>query len=254
MDYQWFFAEKNGTQSGPHTLADLRDRLANRAIDMTTQVWREGLANWVPLGSVANELGLATAGPPMPPPLAGGSMPPPPSSAQPVNPYADARARSDAAFANNLVNDSTVLRAFVGPNFERYQQQWAMLDRTQGKIAWNWSAFLLGAFWLAYRKMYAYCAAMLGAVVVLSVLEAALEVPTGVSNGINFGFAVAIGMLGNHLYRVHAQKKLSELPRHLSREETVTAASHAGGTSVGAAIGVAVAFFMLVFIAVAAAM
>ena len=275
MEHQWFFADRNGTQNGPLDSGTLRDHFARSEIDMTTHVWRDGLSAWTPLAKVAEELGIAGPTPPpiipspgtampSPPPLLplGAAIPPPPPLAPPgahipppptlippppVNPFADAHARSEAAFASSLTNDSSVLRAFVGPNFERYEEQWGALDRSQGKIAWNWSAFLLGCFWMGYRKMYLQAAAFIGVIVLITLVEEVLELSTAAGNGLSIGCAVAIGLLGNHLYRVHAQKKLSELPRHLSRDEAITHAMHLGGTSVGGAFGI-VGLFLAVLL------
>jgi hypothetical protein len=273
MEHQWFVTDRYGTQSGPLDIATLRDRFNARSIDMATLVWREGLAEWVPLGSLAGDLGITAqpsppplphAGPTIPPPLphSGATMPPPVLQAGPpmpppppgpsFNPNTDARIPTGTAFSNSLADNITVLRAFVGPNFERYQQQWAALDRSQGHNAWNWSAFLFGFVWLAYRKMYMYSAIVIGSMFLLGVFEELLNLPNSLSNATSFGFAIAVGLLGNYLYRVHTRKKISELPSHLSKEETITAASQLGGTSVGAAIGAAVLIVFLIVVSVAA--
>lgn len=60
---QWFFT-RGGQQAGPVSAEQLRQMVAAGQVAPHELVWREGMANWQPLGSVP-ELGAA---PPMPPP------------------------------------------------------------------------------------------------------------------------------------------------------------------------------------------
>ncbi len=77
---QWFVM-KNGQQSGPYTVEQLREKLGTLELASTDHVWREGMAGWLPISAA-----LATTPPPMPPampppPLPGGLAPPRPASA-----------------------------------------------------------------------------------------------------------------------------------------------------------------------------
>lgn len=47
----WFYA-KNGEQHGPVEAEDLRSRLKSGELSNGTLVWREGMAQWTPLGEV----------------------------------------------------------------------------------------------------------------------------------------------------------------------------------------------------------
>jgi len=52
----WFYA-LGGQQAGPVTAADLRGLLRDGTLDAASLVWREGLAEWTPIGKVAAEIG-----------------------------------------------------------------------------------------------------------------------------------------------------------------------------------------------------
>jgi type IV pilus assembly protein PilA len=82
---QWFYAEGNRQQRGPLTSEELIALYQSSRIALDTLVWRDGLAQWQPLRSVADEIGLVIAPPPAldPAPQAG---PNPPPIVEPVAP------------------------------------------------------------------------------------------------------------------------------------------------------------------------
>ncbi len=56
---QWYYADAEGARQGPVEAEVLLAQYAAGAVKRQTLVWREGLADWQPLASVADELGLA---------------------------------------------------------------------------------------------------------------------------------------------------------------------------------------------------
>jgi len=70
----WFHATPDGGRNGPMRADDLLRLFQAGRIHGATPVWREGMADWVPLASVATTLGL----PAMPPPLPRAPAQPPP--------------------------------------------------------------------------------------------------------------------------------------------------------------------------------
>lgn len=75
---QWYYAEGPGRNVGPLSSQEIADCFRRGQLFLDSQVWREGMAQWQPLRSVAGELGLdALATPSTPPPLPGAAMPPP---------------------------------------------------------------------------------------------------------------------------------------------------------------------------------
>lgn len=76
---QWYYAEGPGRNAGPLAAHDIVARFHQGVLFLDSMVWREGMAQWQPLRSVAGELGLdATAIRSVPPPLPGAPSAPPP--------------------------------------------------------------------------------------------------------------------------------------------------------------------------------
>lgn len=69
----WFHATPDGGRNGPMRADDLVRLFQAGRIHAATPVWREGMADWAPLSSMAATLGLPT----MPPPLPRAALPPP---------------------------------------------------------------------------------------------------------------------------------------------------------------------------------
>jgi len=69
MAVEWFYADAQHQQQGPVPGSRLAELYRNGAVKQDTLVWRDGLAGWVALRSVAAQLGLIIVGN-APPPLA----------------------------------------------------------------------------------------------------------------------------------------------------------------------------------------
>ena len=66
----WYYSAGNNQRQGPLSSDDLVAQFRYGRIGRDTLVWRDGQAQWQPLGDFATELGLANeAGAPLPPPL-----------------------------------------------------------------------------------------------------------------------------------------------------------------------------------------
>lgn len=74
----WFHATPDGGRLGPMRAEDLCRLFQTGGVQATTPVWREGMADWVPLSSVASQLGLPAMPPPLPLPLPLPGVPPRP--------------------------------------------------------------------------------------------------------------------------------------------------------------------------------
>lgn len=77
---EWFHAEGN-RQLGPVSREEIQALHAAGRINLQTLVWRDGMAHWQPLSSVAGEFDLVA--PPLPPPLIDSAAPVPPLPAAP---------------------------------------------------------------------------------------------------------------------------------------------------------------------------
>lgn len=56
--HNWFYADAHNQQQGPVDAATLAAAYRDGRVNADTLVWREGLAGWVPLASVAAQFGL----------------------------------------------------------------------------------------------------------------------------------------------------------------------------------------------------
>jgi hypothetical protein len=75
MSDQWFVAAAGGAQRGPFSFESLRELAARGRLPATTLIWRQGMPQWLPAGSVP---GLFPGAPPAPHPAA---TPPHPKAA-----------------------------------------------------------------------------------------------------------------------------------------------------------------------------
>ncbi|MCP8968890.1 DUF2628 domain-containing protein [Ectobacillus ponti] len=103
------------------------------------------------------------------------------------------------------------IHRFAGKNAGYYERAW----RKKKRVAWNSAAFLFHAAWLGFRKMYlyailffllltvahalAYAAGWNYALPIINITIPALLVVLAAMAG--------LGLFGNHLYRLHAQRK-----------------------------------------------
>lgn len=73
----WYFVDRSQNRQGPVDVSVLVEAVRQGQLDDSTLVWRDGLAEWSPLGQFRAELGLGEAGhSPPPPPAAVGATPP----------------------------------------------------------------------------------------------------------------------------------------------------------------------------------
>lgn len=149
--------------------------------------------------------------------------------------------------------DDEALKIFVGKNYEYYQHKWEIAEQKKGKQSWNWAAFLLAFSWMAYRKMYFYSWIFIGAVGIETLCEYAFGLSDMLSNAITIGIAGPFGLLGNYWYKLHVEKTVKEITTTNTPEQAKIELARQGGTSIGAAIGFAVALLaMVILVAVVA--
>ncbi|GAB3791289.1 RDD family protein [Dyella agri] len=94
----WYYADRHGQQQGPLSREDFLRVLEREQLPPETLVWRDGLAQWQPLSSLAEELGWPAATPPAMPPI----PPPPPSRTAPAFAPAPAQVIIYAGFVRRL--------------------------------------------------------------------------------------------------------------------------------------------------------
>ncbi len=156
------------------------------------------------------------------------------------------------------------LACFVGNNASYYIPQFRTLEAAK-RCKWNWAAFLLGPFWLLYRKQYltgtllllartffnvfgSYLLMPLTQATTLAEQETAMEAM--VSNGLLmpiFIFSlvllvlqVALALKGNALYKFHCESKILKARAQINDIRSAELAS-IGGTAIWVAV---VAYFL----------
>jgi len=86
---QWYYS-KNGTQLGPIGTEDIQSKLASGEIAQSDLVWKDGMADWLPAGQIAELRVVLQATSPVAPapssPVVENSPYTPPVTAAPVSP------------------------------------------------------------------------------------------------------------------------------------------------------------------------
>nr|WP_267890469.1 DUF2628 domain-containing protein [Paenibacillus bouchesdurhonensis] len=84
------------------------------------------------------------------------------------------------------------------------------------KSKWNWPMFLLGPFWLGYRKMYAEFAMYVG---VLSLMSIFLMLLGSESSGGFAGMGIGMAILANQMYYNKSKKAVDKIMQYYSDPE-----------------------------------
>lgn len=109
------------------------------------------------------------------------------------------------------MNSDDFIRIFVGKNNGYYQKKWARMANTADSPTWNWAACFMSVLWLLYRKMYLYFFLILLLMVGIGAVGEILQLSQALQSVIDFGFAGALGMMGNSLYKLHVDKKIKHV-------------------------------------------
>lgn len=195
----------------------------------------------------------------------------PNTSVPPISEYSPYRYDGTAYSASEMIGEHNAeeLAAVVDKNAQYYIPRFRNVVRT-GSGGWNWAAFLLGPFWLFYRKQYGlgflYFAVHMLANIAFSVAyapvslaeteEAMLAAETALMTSPVFFIAalltmmylilkIFLGVKGNDFYLQFCEKKLSDAKQKTPDLSTAEVAS-VGGVS----LWVAILFYVLASMAV----
>ena len=146
------------------------------------------------------------------------------------------------------------LRAYIGPNADYFLVKWRQSDATNKPNSWNWAAFFLTVFWLAYRKMWGPMAIGSGALFALRIVGGLAPPLALLTTLLSLGVAGWIGWSGNALYRKAVNSAVAEAHRTVTPPHSPIALLQLrGGVSLPAALGL-VAGFVVATVIVAALM
>ncbi len=143
--------------------------------------------------------------------------------------------------------------AFVGSKAGYYRPRWRQFAKRPGAMmSFNLAAFLCGAFWLAYRKLYLPLACMLfltmADMALVWFLETRQLVPNSLISAWNAIVMIVVvvvpGLYGNYWYwRKFCRVEAAAASRQTGPDEALAYLRDAGGTS---AIGASLLAFLLI--------
>ena len=99
---------------------------------------------------------------------------------------------------------------------------------------------------MAYRKMYKFSFIFIAVLALETIVEYLLKLPVGISVAVNMGVAVTFGLLGNSWYLLHVRQKVDEISRTLPPQLVESELRRQGGTHVGVALLVMLAWVMVI--------
>lgn len=136
---------------------------------------------------------------------------------------------------------------FVGKNYHYYKYKWAQKDDPAKAASWNWAAFLLGIFWLGYRKMYKPIFILFGVFLIgdlIEMLSGYHDLAVYVVTYLPMICYAMIGIYGNALYYQHAQTQIAKA-RDSHDDSMVKYTGGTSGKGVAGAFGILVGYFII---------
>ena len=118
------------------------------------------------------------------------------------------------------------MKAYVGKNTGYdYLYQWR-----NRSYRFNWAAFFLTGFWIAYRKMYWQFLVLLGATIILSLIEQTLDISQAWIS--TLAISLVCGFYGNKWYHNHALRVVRKARlKEPQIDERINLLAKRGGTS-----------------------
>ena len=164
--------------------------------------------------------------------------------------------RNDAAPPSFADNTDNLLPAFVGKKFSYYEKKWIKIKNPESIDLdinnVNWAAFFGGPLWYVYRKMYKETGIILGAYVVLGIIETIVSRQIGRDLPLSYyavtGIAGAylLGIVANPAYRRHAERAIKRASSDLNPIVRMEAVNKLGGVNKLAPWIVAALFWLYV--------
>lgn len=98
--------------------------------------------------------------------------------------------------------DEETLNIYLGESEAYYRVAFRKVKTQAIPVSWNWMAFLFTGFWMIYRKMYIYGAAVLGvSLLIITFLPNAWFL-------FSLIIAAACGLFGNFLYKYDIEQRI----------------------------------------------
>ena len=148
------------------------------------------------------------------------------------------------------LDDEEATRAYIGEKAPHFLKKWRRMDARKSIISFSVPGFLLGPFWLFYRKIFRVGLIVAAVAFVMSsfaVFGQVMheEVIQVLVNLVWFGVASSIGLFGNHIYRRHVAEQTALLDRAGQAPQAVRdQLAMQGGTAPAAALGLLAGLFV----------
>ena len=106
--------------------------------------------------------------------------------------------------SNNESYTQDELSLFLEKNQSYYLEKFNLIEKTGDKKAWNWCSFLIGGYWMLYRKMYVQAIIYIIANLILGCIPF-------MGWALSLALCVGLGIFGNSLYLDHIKKTFTEI-------------------------------------------
>ena len=106
--------------------------------------------------------------------------------------------------SNNESYTQDELSLFLEKNQSYYLEKFNLIEKTGDKKAWNWCSFLIGGYWMLYRKMYVQAIIDIIANLILGCIPF-------IGWALSLALCVGLGIFGNSLYLDHIKKTFTEI-------------------------------------------
>ena len=106
--------------------------------------------------------------------------------------------------SNNESYTQEELSLFLEKNQSYYLEKFNLIEKTGDKKAWNWCSFLIGGYWMLYRKMYVQAIIYIIANLILGCIPF-------IGWALSLALCVGLGIFGNSIYLDHIKKTFSEI-------------------------------------------
>ena len=106
--------------------------------------------------------------------------------------------------SNNESYTQDELSLFLEKNQSYYLEKFNLIEKTGDKKAWNWCSFLIGGYWMLYRKMYVQAIIYIIANLILGCIPF-------IGWALSLALCVGLGIFGNSIYLDHIKKTFTEI-------------------------------------------
>lgn len=133
------------------------------------------------------------------------------------------------------------LQQLIGTKTEYYTPKFQELKNMNKQTSWNWPAFLVAPYWMIYRKMYGYGAAVLGINFVFSLIG------SGFLSLLSFAGYIVLGIFANSIYMKFLEGKANQAKAMTEPYKSQFIIKN-GGTNTTATVLTIVGYVLLILI------